>query len=59
MRDLEGPLFTTRPPHQVLSTKEMYLSQRNKGQRIRDKGMRWKKSEKGTRPGERRKEYLS
>jgi hypothetical protein len=46
MRDLEGPLFTTRPPHQVLSTKEMYLSQRNKGQRIRDKDRRQSRREK-------------
>jgi hypothetical protein len=44
------------PQDQVLSIKEVYLPQRNKGQGIRDKGSRQRKRENGE--GER-EEYLS
>ena len=44
--------------YQVLSTKEIYLSQRNKGQATRDKDRRLSTRENGEGTRERRKGYL-
>ena len=47
------------PKDYVLSTKETYLLQRNRGQRIRDKDRRYRKREKGKRTRERGQGYLT
>ena len=56
---MEGMVSAQDPQDQVLSTKEIYLPQRDRGQGIRDKDRRWRMREKGKGTRERGKEYLS
>ena len=53
----ERKSIVSGPKDQVLSTKEVYLPQRDRGQGIRDKDRRIKEKRKGTR--ERGERYLS
>ena len=56
---LKGKEAAQEPQDQVLSTKEMNLPQRDRGQGTRDKDRRWRTWEKGKGTREREEGYLS